>query len=431
MRLRMVHDVSKRLGTQAPGRGVHDSAQRELVAGVQGDAHVRNPVLDLFAIEKLGTSEDAVRDPGNAELLFEQLGLRVGSVEHRNFARIGPVPLELPDFGRHELRLFLGLGKNAEAHGRSALPDRLQDFGVRAFARLLDGRVGHVHDRDAGTIVLLQLGDHRAREVLLEVENVVDAGAAPSVDRLVVVADDTDVATVVGEQPNEIQLRDIGVLKLVDQHMSESGAPLAANAGPITKEYDGLDDQVIEIHRMHVREGRLVRPIDASCRLIVLVSLGTHLTGLQQCILPKRDPGQDRLCIELPICLRFGAQKLPYDAEAVTLIEDREARAQPQRLGLLAHEAHPKAVKRRQPNRSCRFVPHRCADAFAHLIGRLVGKGHRQDRAWLNSARKQPRDPGNDDTRLPRTCARQNQQRPLVVLYGRPLLCIQSQGCPK
>ena len=100
---------------------------------------------------------------------------------------------------------------------------RLQDFGVRAFARFLDGGVGHVQDRGAGSIVLLQLGDYRAWEVLLEVENVVDARSAPSVDRLVVVPDHTDVAPLVGEQPNEIQLRDVGVLKLIDQDMRELG----------------------------------------------------------------------------------------------------------------------------------------------------------------------------------------------------------------
>ena len=267
--------------------------------------------------------------------------------------------------------------------------------------------------------------------MLLEVENVIDARAAPPVDRLVVVTDHTHVPAIVGQQPNEIQLCDVRVLKLVDQDVGESSAPLAANTGPITKEHNGLDDQIVEIDRMHVRERRLVGPIDADCGLIVLVSLGTHLARLQQCILPERDSGQDRLCVELPIRLRLCAQKLPYDAEAVTLIENREARSQPERLGLLAHEPHPKAVKRRQPNRACRLIPDRGTNTLAHLVGGFVGEGYRQNRAGLNAARKQPCDPGNDDTRLPRARAGQNQQRPLVMLYGRPLLWIQSQGCRK
>ena len=48
--------------------------------------------------------------------------------------------------------------------------------------------------RLGGAVVLLQAQHARAREVVLEVEDVLDVGAAPGVDRLVLVADHRDVA---------------------------------------------------------------------------------------------------------------------------------------------------------------------------------------------------------------------------------------------
>src|SRR3546814_9433824 len=52
-----------------------------------------------------------------------------------------------------------------------------------------DHRIGSVEDVGAGAVVLLQPDGLRAREVLEELLHVLDLGAAPAVDRLVVVAD--------------------------------------------------------------------------------------------------------------------------------------------------------------------------------------------------------------------------------------------------
>ena len=63
---------------------------------------------------------------------------------------------------------------------------------ARAVAR--DDRVRGVEDQLRRAVVLLELDDGRVRVVALEVEDVAQVGAAPRVDRLVVVADDREVA---------------------------------------------------------------------------------------------------------------------------------------------------------------------------------------------------------------------------------------------
>src|SRR3546814_5112035 len=63
---------------------------------------------------------------------------------------------------------------------------------------------------------------HRGtRKVLVELQDVADLGAAPAVDRLVVVADAADVLVRLRQQPQPEILRDVGVLVLVDQQVAE------------------------------------------------------------------------------------------------------------------------------------------------------------------------------------------------------------------
>ena len=75
----------------------------------------------------------------------------------------------------------------------------------------------------AGRAVVALQPDHGgAGEILLEAQDVVDLGAAPAIDRLVVVADAADVAAALRQQAQPEILRDVGVLILVDQDVAEA-----------------------------------------------------------------------------------------------------------------------------------------------------------------------------------------------------------------
>ena len=62
----------------------------------------------------------------------------------------------------------------------------------------------------------------RARVVEQEALHVLDLGAAPAVDGLVVVADHEHAAAVAGEQAHEAVLDRVGVLEFVDQDFAEA-----------------------------------------------------------------------------------------------------------------------------------------------------------------------------------------------------------------
>ena len=117
---------------------------------------------------------------------------------------------------------------------------RLGDHAIRDFQ---NGR--------RAAVVLLEPVGHRAREVLVEVQHVLDAGAAPRVDRLVVVADDAEVGRRGGQQPDEAVLLVRGVLELVDHEVAQSllqgGAQLGGEALelalPVADHRGGADDE--------------------------------------------------------------------------------------------------------------------------------------------------------------------------------------------
>ena len=79
-------------------------------------------------------------------------------------------------------------------------------------------------DMAAGSVIALEPDHRRAGEIALEAQDVVDVGAAPAVDRLVVVADAAHVAMAWGQQPQPQILDDVGVLVFVDQQIAP--APL-------------------------------------------------------------------------------------------------------------------------------------------------------------------------------------------------------------
>ena len=71
-------------------------------------------------------------------------------------------------------------------------------------------------------VILLEPDDLRAGEILLEAQDVGDLGAAPGIDRLVVVADAADVLALLGEQPEPEILGLVGVLIFVDEDIFEA-----------------------------------------------------------------------------------------------------------------------------------------------------------------------------------------------------------------
>ena len=116
------------------------------------------------------------------------------------------------------------------------------------------------------SIVILEAHQPCRGEFLLEVENVSDVGAAPAVNRLVVVTHYDDVAVRAAKELDELKLRTVGVLVLVDENELEA-IPIAGECCfVLAEDFDRKDEQIVEAHGVRGAERRLHLAVDLGGR---------------------------------------------------------------------------------------------------------------------------------------------------------------------
>ena len=91
------------------------------------------------------------------------------------------------------------------------------------------------------------------RPVALEIEDVAEVGAAPRVDRLVVVTDDGQVAVARREGAHPQVLGAVRVLVLVDVEVAPAILVLGEDLGRLLEQADALEEQVVEVERADAR----------------------------------------------------------------------------------------------------------------------------------------------------------------------------------
>src|SRR5690606_19576017 len=137
--------------------------------------------------------------PQADERVFEGWGRNAGAHQDRDVVERAPGTLLCFDLLADEARLLLVVPQGRDAHALAHLalgPEGLAQ--ARTVAR--DQARGGAQNVPGRAVVALQADHPGARKVLLEAQDVADLGAAPAVDRLVVVPDAGDVAVTLCEQ---------------------------------------------------------------------------------------------------------------------------------------------------------------------------------------------------------------------------------------
>ncbi len=111
-------------------------------------------------------------------------------------------------------------------------------------------------------IVAFEADDLRAGEVLFKAQDVVDLGAAPAVDRLIVVADAADIRAALRQEPQPQVLRDVGVLVLVDEDVAEAAMVVGEHVRMLAEEPDAFEQQIAKVAGVEVLEARLIGSIE-------------------------------------------------------------------------------------------------------------------------------------------------------------------------
>jgi hypothetical protein len=337
-----------------------------------------------------------------------------------------PPALQRLDLVAGPARLLLGVPQPAHGDlvaGLSAGPQRLAE----AAAVVGDDAGGGGEDLGGRAVILLEPDDQRAGEIALEFEDVADLGAAPAVDRLVVVADAAQILVLLRQQPQPQILRDVGVLVLVDQQVTEAALIAGEDLGVGGEQRQIVQQQIAEIDRVHGREAFLIVAVERDGTPIGVVARVSrrHLVRDEPAILPALDLPQQRARRPAALVDIRGGDDLLQQAQLVVGVEDREVRGKPDRFGMAAQDAGGERVEGAEPHPVGGAPDHRL-EPLAHLARRLVGEGDRQHLAGIGAAGAEDvGKPGRQHPGLAGAGPRQHQHRPVDRLDGAALRLVE------
>ena len=135
------------------------------------------------------------------------------------------------------------------AHGLA-----LAQFGEQGFGKQLGVGLNHIvggsQNCAGGAVVLFQL-DHLQRwKVLRQFAQVIQRGASPAIDRLVVVAHRCEARFVAHKALQHFVLGGVGVLVFIDQHMAELCLPFEADFFVFLQQLQWHANQVVKVHAL-------------------------------------------------------------------------------------------------------------------------------------------------------------------------------------
>ena len=170
----------------------------DVVGGFTSTRRYASTSLTSGALVEAHAADDRVRACRyRSQRLFEHARLGVGAVEDRESPRRAPLRERHRDALRR--RTALRRARRGPKKRIGSPPPALgPELLVLRVAVVRDHGDGACEDRLRRAVVALERDDLGRGEVVLEVEDVADLGAAPAVDRLVVVADDAEVAALAG-----------------------------------------------------------------------------------------------------------------------------------------------------------------------------------------------------------------------------------------
>ncbi len=296
--------------------------------------------------------------------------------------------------------------------------------------RLFDDEPGRrVEDPGSRAVVALERDDPRAREVLVEPQDVLDLRPAPPVDRLVLVPHRAERVRAAPEELDEGVLARVRVLVLVDQEVPHPRGLRRRDRGLLPQEAHGAHDQVVEVEGAGGRELPLVEEENTADPLsrVVRLGVGVRLRGDER-VLRVGDAAAHRAGRQDLLGDSDLVHRLLDERELIRRVRDREPRRKAGDRGVAPEEAQGEGVKGSDEGdeRSAAQDP---AGPFAHFLGGLVRERDRDDRARVDAGFHQTRQAVRDDPRLARARAGENEERPLLVEDRRLLLGIEALEC--
>ncbi len=299
-------------------------------------------------------------------------------------------------------------------------------------ALLRDDDRSSFEDDLRGAVILLEADGFGVGEILLELEDVADVGAAPGVDALVLVAHHADVLVLAAEQLHQLVLGAVGVLVFVDEEIAVAAVVTLAHFGRDLEQPHGLEQEVVEVEGVGLPQLLAVALEDVRDLLADRVGgLQVELLRIDHVVLGPGDFGEDDARREL-LVVEAHAPHDGFDHRLlVGLVVDGEAAGEAfvvhaQRFDVAAEHAHAEGVKRGDERPGQRAVANELVDALRHFGGGFVGEGDGEDGIRRDAALvDEVRDAVGDDARLAGAGAGKDKHRAVDGFDAFTLLRIQ------
>ena len=230
-----------------------------------------------------------------------------------------------------------------------------------------------------------------------------------------------------GEHAQELVLRWIGVLELVDQDVAEAGGVALRDVRMLPEQLDHSDDQIAEVHGAGRLQGALVALVNLlrdPARHVVVG--GLHLARQEAGVLPAIDAG-GVLAGGAHVHAKLLARPL-HLRELVRVVVDGESPVERQRFRLAPQDASAGGMERRHPE-PLGVGTDQLRHPVLQLAGRFVGEGDGEDLCGPRLPLAQEvGDAMREHARLAAAGARQDEERAALVPDGGELLRIEHRG---
>ena len=229
---------------------IHRTYERQIV-GVHQHSQVANDILDFFALVKAYPAVNLVRNVFGHQCFFYRTRLRVHAVKYRDILVMHAACAlhGILDLFHNPLSFFagvLGMVKDRRLAANPLWPQDLLDSKLI----VLDDGIRHLQDAGCGAVIVLQQNGLGIFVSLVEFQNAVDIGAAPTVNSLVRITHHKKVLVVARQQIRQLVLLTVDILVFVDHDVHHALAPLVELFRKIFENVQRRKNQVVKVQRV-------------------------------------------------------------------------------------------------------------------------------------------------------------------------------------
>ena len=361
---------------EAPTRRIDDALEFEVVGRVERHLEIGGRVLDLLPLVEARAADHAIGQAERDEAILEGAHLERRAHQDGDLAQGVALPLHLLDVLADDAGFLLVVPAAFDLDLAAKLAVGAERLAEAAFVMRNQAR-GRAEDVPGRAVIAFEPDDLGAGKVGLEAQDVVHLGAAPAIDRLIVVADAANIAVALREQPQPQILRDVGVLILVHQHIEEALLVFREHVGVLLEQPQIFQQQVAEIGGVQLLQPPLIERVKLA-RFAVGEGEALplrHAFRREPPVLPAVDhrgqqPRRPALLVDI-----LGVEQLLQQPDLIVGIEHGERRLQIDQLGMPAQDLDADGVEGAEPRHAFDHAANQLADADLHLARGLVGEG--------------------------------------------------------